>query len=307
MALPLYQDLLHPNVRRACVASIRASERDDMAKLTRKIWLGIGAATLIGSVGPAPAQHAGHGKQQDAKMPGAKDAGAPAASATPQEGGEAYLTDGGPKDTRIRFYRDLELVRGHLLVGQELIKLGQWDEALPHFLHPTEELYDGLEKYVKLHNLQPFKRELLALAQAVKAKKEGAVQQAQKALDPKLDAAAAAVRKFMAPPAGYVMKTAAELLKVAQSEYAAAIEDGRFANPVEYQDGRGFMLRAEKLIAEAAPSLTGKDAQAVARVQQDFAQVKAAWPAPVPPETPVMEPGKLSALVSDIELHVSRF
>jgi hypothetical protein len=283
-----------------------------MAKLTRKIWVGLGAATLLGTAisapSPAPAQHAGHGKQQDAKgAPESKDASTPAASATTAEGGENYLTDGGPKDTRIRFYRDVELVRGHLLVGQELIKLGQWDEALPHFLHPTEELYDGLEKYIKGHNLQPFKRELLALAQAVKAKKDGAVQQAQKALDPKLDAAVAAVRKFMNPPPGYIMKTAAELLKVAQSEYATSIENGRFVKPVEYQDGRGFMLRAEKMIAEAAPLLTKTDADAVARVQKQFDVLKAAWPAAVPPETPAIEAGKLSALVSDIELHVSRF
>jgi len=280
-----------------------------MAKLTRKIWIGIGAATLLGTstVMPATAQHAGHGKAQNAKAPPTKDDAPPKAAATPTEGGETYLTDGGPKDTRIRFYRDLELVRGHLLVGQELVKLGQWDEALPHLLPPTEELYDGLEKYTKGHSLQPFKRELLALAQAVKAKKEGAVEQAQKALDPKLEAAVVAVRKFMTPTPGYTMKTAAELLKVAQGEYAAAIEDGRFAKPVEYQDGRGFMLRAEKMIAEAAPLLARSDPDAVARVQKQFAALKAAWPSTVPPSTPAMEAGQLSALVSDIELHVSRF
>lgn len=283
--------------------------RPTRVKLTRKIWIGIGAATLIGSAGPMPAQaqHAGHGRPQDAKSPQATVPAAPGAAATPTEGGESYLTDGGPKDTRIRFYRDVELVRGHLLIGQELIGLGQWDQALPHFLHPTEELYDGLEKYIKLHSLAPFKRELLSLAQAVKAKREGAVQQALKVLDPKLDGAIAAVRTFMLPPAGYAMKTAAELLKVAHSEYANAIENGRFVRPVEYQDGRGFMLRAEKLIAAAAPALMAKDAAAVARVQTQFAILKAAWPAAIPPEMPAIDPGRLSGLVSDIELHVSRF
>ena len=32
-------------------------------------------------------------------------------------------------------------MRGHLLVGDELVKQGQWAAALPHFLHPSEELY----------------------------------------------------------------------------------------------------------------------------------------------------------------------
>lgn len=276
-----------------------------MAKLTRKLWIGIGAATIAGVAlqTPAHAQHGAH-KQDDAtKAP----APPPKAVATPADGGESYLTDGGPKDTRIRFYRDVELIRGHLLVGQELVALGLWDEALPHFLHPTEELYAGLEKYLKQHNIQPFQRELLALAQAVKAKRQGAYEQALKVVDPKLEAALTTVKRFMNPPAGYIMRTAAELLKVAQSEYATSIEEGRFVKPVEFQDGRGFMLRAERLIEQTAPVLMQQDADAIRRVRDQFARVKAVWPAPVPPEKPLMEPGVLSALVSDIELHVSRF
>lgn len=280
-----------------------------MARLSRKLWIGIGAVTMatVGGAGQTSAQHA-HG-DANAKRPAAEapSPAAPKAAATAAEGGESYLTDGGPTDTRIRFYRDVELVRGHLAVGRELVALGMWDEALPHFLHPTEELYDGLEKYIKLHTLQPFKRELLALAQAVKAKKEGAYQQALKVLEPRLEAALAAVKKFMNPPAGYLMKTAAELLKVAQSEYATSIENGRFVKPVEFQDGRGFMQRAEKLFAQAGPLVKAKDPEALSRVMQKFAEAKKAWPSPLPPDAPVIEPGILSALVSDIELHVSRF
>lgn len=274
-----------------------------MARVTRKIWIGIGAATIAGAGIQAPlhAQHAPHKSDEAGK------AGTPKAVATPADGGEAYLTDGGPRDTRVRFYRDVELVRGHLLVGDELVKLGLWDEALPHFLHPTEELYAGLEKYIKGHNIPPFQRELLALAQAVKAKREGAYAQALKVLDPKLEDALTAVRKFMNPQARYVIRTAAELLKVAQGEYAASIEDGRFVKPVEYQDGRGFMLRAEHLIEQTAPELGKVDAAAFQRVREKFALIKKAWPAPVPPQLPVVEPGVLSALVSDVELHVSGF
>src|SRR5262245_7272216 len=105
-----------------------------MARLTRKFWVGIGAAAIVGAAAnvPVAAQHSHKapeaGKGQDASQPSA-----PSATATPAEGGEAYLTDGGPKDPRVRFYRDVELVRGHLLVGHELISLGLWDEALPHF------------------------------------------------------------------------------------------------------------------------------------------------------------------------------
>jgi len=146
---------------------------------------------------------------------------------------EAYLTDGGPTDSRIRFYRDIALMRGHLLVGQQLIALELWDEALPHFLHPTEELYGLMEKYIKMHNMRPFQRELQVLSQAVKAKRKSAYAQALKVVDQRLDSAFGVARKFMNPLLGFTARSAAEVLKVALSEYEASQEDGRFVKPVE--------------------------------------------------------------------------
>src|SRR5262245_36671482 len=166
-----------------------------MARLTRKLWVGIGAATIAGGSLAAGAAAQDPHKAHQPAAPGGMDA----ATKTPDPGGEAYLTDGGPRDTRIRFYRDIELMRGHLLVGGQLIELELWDEALPHFLHPTEELYGLMEKYIAAHGMQPFKRELQALAQTVKAKRRGAYEQASKVVDQRLDAALAIARKFMTP------------------------------------------------------------------------------------------------------------
>jgi hypothetical protein len=275
-----------------------------MAKLTRKLWVGIGAATIAGAsfAGAAAAQdHKGHAPAQTT------DADKGAATSTAAEGGEAYLTDGGPKDTRIRFYRDIELMRGHLLVGQQLIELSLWDEALPHFLHPTEELYGLMEKYIKLHEIPPFRRELQALAQTVKAKRKGAYEQALKAVDRRLDGALAVARRFMTPIRRFTARTAAEVLKVALGEYESSLEDGRFVKPVEYQDSRGFVWQAERMIEGAAGELQKADPEALARVRASLAKLKAAWPAPMPPQEPVLEVGQMSALISDIELHTSRF
>ncbi|KAB2911375.1 MAG: hypothetical protein F9K29_22705 [Hyphomicrobiaceae bacterium] len=277
-----------------------------MARLTRKMWVGIGAATLVGAsvAGSASAQapaHKSHGAGQ------APPAGRGAVG-TAAEGGEAYLTDGGPRDTRIRFYRDIALIRGHLLIGSELIALDMWDEALPHFLHPTEELYGLLEKYIKAHKIRPFRLELQALAQAVKARRKGAYEQALKVVDQRLKGALDTARRFMTPGfAGYTARTAAEMLKVALSEYEGSLEDGRVAKPVEYQDSRGFVWEAERMVEEAAPELARTDAVSLAKIRAALAQLKTAWPAPMPPAAPVIEPGKLSALISDIELHASRY
>ena len=72
-----------------------------MAKLTRKLWVGIGAATLAGAsvAGGAMAQDA-HKSHKDGPAPAA-EAKSPAAN--PAEGGEAYLTDGDTRAERIRF------------------------------------------------------------------------------------------------------------------------------------------------------------------------------------------------------------
>jgi hypothetical protein len=153
-----------------------------MAKLTRKLWVGIGAATLAGAsfAGGAMAQdvHKGHkartrigrGSQEPRRR-------------IPRRAGRPISPTAARATRASAFYRDIALMRGHLLVGGQLIELDLWDEALPHFLHPTEELYGLMEKYIKLHNIRPFRRELQALAQAVKAKRKGAYEQALKVVD----------------------------------------------------------------------------------------------------------------------------
>jgi hypothetical protein len=275
-----------------------------MAKVTRKLWVGVGAATIVGAsmAGSASAQAPAH-KEHGGSAPPSQGA----ATNTPGEGGEAYLTDGGPRDTRIRFYRDIALMRGHLLVGRQLIELEAWDEALPHFLHPTEELYDLLEKYIKLHNIRPFRRELQALAQAVKAKRRGAYEQALKAVDTRLSGALDVASRFMTPMRTFTVRSAIEVLRVAQSEYEASMENGKFVKPVEYQDSRGFVWQAEHMIEAIAPELTRIDKEGLGKVRATFAKLKAAWPAPMPPDAPKIDASQMSALISDIELHSSRY
>ena len=275
-----------------------------MGTLTRKLWVGIGAVTLAGGAitGPGEAQeHKAH-----AAAP-STEAGKASATRSPAEGGEAYLTDGGPKDTRIRFYRDIELIRGHLLVGQQLIELGLWDEALPHFLHPTEELYGALEKYIKLHGIAPFRRELQALAQTVKAKRKDAYEQALTGVERRLEGALAVARRFMTPVQSFTARAAAEVLKAALGEYVSSLDGGHFGRPVEYQDARGFVWVAERMIEGAASELGKVDAEALARMRNDLARLKAAWPAPMPPPAPPLEVGELTALIEDLELCASRF
>ncbi len=286
-----------------------------MARLTRKVWFGIGLASLAGATAvPASAQHSGHGVAPPKTEQPSKDAIAPTAApsqgqlAAPQ-GGEAYLTDGGPRDTRIRIYRDIALMRGHLLVGAELIELGLWDEALPHFLHPTEELYGLMERYIKLHKVTPFDRQLKALAQAVKAKNKPAYLQAANVVEDRLANALTSFRRFMTvqPFSSYTARTLAELAKVALAEYEAAIENGRFTKPVEYQDSRGFVWHMDQLMARHGAEFAKVDAAAFARLMTAHAELKVAWPSPVPPDSPALEPTALAIKIGVFITATERF
>jgi hypothetical protein len=286
-----------------------------MTHLTRKVWTGIGAATLAGTMvgtmlDPAAGQHAGHATGQPTaggKTASPSDTTDKVGRIAAPQGGEAYLTDGGPKDTRIRIYRDIGLMRGHLLVGAELVELGLWDEALPHFLHPTEELYGLMERYIKLHKVTPFDAQLKALSQAVKAKNQAAYRQAAKVVEARLENALTSFRRFMTvqPFSSYTARTLAELAKVAQSEYEASIENGRFTKPVEYQDSRGFIWHAEQLVARYEAEFAKIDAAALARLKTAIVDAKAAWPTPVPPAAPVVtveaQAARLDALVKATE------
>lgn len=276
-----------------------------MTKLTRKLWIGLGAVSIaaVPLSELARAQDNSHGGHQPAKSQAPS-----AASSNAAEGGEAYLRDGGPKDTRIRFYRDIALMRGHLLVGDQLIEKGLWDEALPHFLHPTEELYALLEKYIKLHKITPFNRDLASLAQAVKAKRKGAYDQRLKVVEQRLTGALDTAKHFMTPPLrAFTVRAAIEALRSAQSEYDEAIEDGRFTKPVEYQDSRGFVLQSERMLEAIAHELAGIDADGLSKLRADFARLKAAWPDVLPPPAPLLAPAEISALIAEIERDAKRF
>jgi hypothetical protein len=276
-----------------------------MKKLSRTVWLGIGAASLVGAaaVPQAEAQHGSHG----AKTPPAagKDSGQLAAP----QGGEAYLTDGGPKDTRIRIYRDIELMRGHLRVGDELIEKGLWDEALPHFLHPTEELYAVMERYIKLHKVPPFGQHLKVLSQTVKAKNKAAYTPAAKVVQERLATALKSFQRFMGgkPMTSYTMQAIVETLKVAQSEYESAFENGKLSKPVEFQDSRGFTFVASDLLDAQAAALKKVDAAQFQELQRQIATMKAAWPSPVPPDAAIVPPAKLTEQVDAFAKAAERF
>jgi hypothetical protein len=308
-------------------------------KSRTKIWLGVGAFVVAGAgvTGAANAQtaaidrlqmndstsdlaiaraltpatdfsaakkhggeHGEHGAKNNAK---AKKQGGEGG-----EGGEEGGAKGGaqlPPD--LDFALKISQIRGHLLVGDELVKQGQWAAALPHFLHPSEELYGPIRGKLKDYQTPQFSSALKLLANAVKAKKGGEdYDKAMKAVAEALSAADAGLKTKQPNWDSFEVETALELLKSSTNEYKEAIVKGRIAKPVEYQDSRGFVWQSEKMIESVASALEKKNADALKAVRDGFAELKKAWPAAMAPKTPVKDIGAVLSDVSRIELSVGK-
>jgi hypothetical protein len=221
-----------------------------------------------------------------------------------EEGGDKGAANLPPD---LDFALKIAQIRGHLLVGDELVKENQWAAALPHFLHPSEELYGPLRPKLKDYKVPPFATALKALANAVKAKKGGVdYTNALKTVTDALAAADVGLREKQKDWTAFTVEAAIEVVKSATHEYEQAIVKGRIAKPVEYQDARGFVWQAEAMIEGIAPALEGKDKDALAHVRAAFAELKKAWPAAMPPKTPVKDYAAVLSDVSRIELSIGK-
>jgi hypothetical protein len=279
-------------------------------KSQTKIWLGVGLF-VTGSAaawppGPAstatiaPAPHA----PSSELMPGVAQRGAPwilVQHSMPAggEAGEAGVPADLPPD--FQFALTLALIRGHLLVGDELVRAGKWDAALPHFLHPTEELYGGIKDKVAGYYTPAFDTALLKLADVVKDKNSVAYTNALQAVTAPLAAGDAGLKMKQSDWPSFIVATAIMALKAAISEYGEAIVNGHIAKPVEYQDSRGFVWQAERMIDGVAPDLTRKDAAALKAVRAGFVPLKKAWPAATPPRVPVQSAAAVAEEVAAIQ------
>ena len=91
------------------------------------------------------------------------------------------------------------------------------------------------------------------------------------------------------------------LLDTANSEYGAAITDGKFRAAIEYQDSRGFIVYADQLYQGISPIMAKDHPAAHKIVAESIKQLKTAWPAPMPPAAPVKTPGEVGKLVKAVE------
>ena len=222
-------------------------------------------------------------------------------------GGEGGAKGGAQLPPDLDFALKIAQIRGHLLVGDELVKQSEWAAALPHFLHPSEELYGPIRGRLKDYQTPQFSSALKLLSNAVKAKRGGEdYDKALKAVEEALAAADAGLKSKQPNWDSFAVETALELLKSSTNEYQEAIVKGRIAKPAEYQDARGYVWQSEKMIESLAPALEKKNADALKAVRDGYGELKKAWPAAMAPKTPVKDYAAVLGDVSRIELSVGK-
>jgi hypothetical protein len=246
----------------------------------------------------------GRSKTRPAKSGGEGEAGhAPHGG----EGGEGEGGKAANLELSLRFYRDLQRLRGHIAVGAELVQEGKWKEAVPHFDHPEKEIYGQLQPHLKTYDIAPFSAALQALSKAVKAKNKDAYAAALNALEERLAVADKKLQEKESNWSYFVVETLVETLRSAAEEYEEGVKGGRVRNVIEYQDARGFVLQAEKLFGTVADEASKKDAGAADAVRKALADIKSAIPGPLPPKTGLKEVSLLMGDISKIELQLSHF
>jgi hypothetical protein len=99
----------------------------------------------------------------------------------------------------------------------------------------------------------------------------------------------------------FVLQVINGLLDSANSEYGAAIANGKIAAVIEYQDSRGFVNYADTLRNKISDPLAKQNPAAQKAIADSMTQLKTAWPSAQAPATPVLPTDKVSQLIKTIE------
>jgi len=212
---------------------------------------------------------------------------------------EVALT-GEAKD--IDYMTKLGLMKGHLIVAQELLDLNQPKQAEPHIGHPVEEIYVDVEDQLNERQVKEFKTTLVNLQDLVKSNpKDSKVKTNFTTSMQSVDRAIAALPETQRTQPSFVLQVINGLLDSANSEYGAAVADGKITAAIEYQDSRGFVLYADELYKSISSQMAKDQPEADKAIQASMAQLKKTWPSVIPPAKPVNTPEEVTKQIKAIE------
>ena len=255
------------------------------ARTSVELFLGLSAAAgvMAASLG-TPAAIAQHHHQSSEHLDQGGEGG---------EGGEGATAATASSDVDVLVV--LGQMQGHLLVAQELLKAGQYKAAEPHVGHPVDELYGAIAPALQERGAPSFLSTLEELRQQVRldptspatVHKLSAAQQA-------ITKAESAVPLSIRANPNTVNAVVRKLAEAAAAEYSGAEADGQIVEVIEYQDARGFLLQAAKILAWSDAN-SGKHDQS-AHMKAALQAMLRAFPSAIPPVKAVLSVKQLESL-----------
>lgn len=213
---------------------------------------------------------------------------------------EDVVLTGEAKD--VDYMTKLGLMKGHLFVAKELLDLQKPNQAEPHIGHPVEEIYVDVEDQLNERNVKEFKTNLISLQDLVKSTpKDAKVKTNFEASMQSVDGALTALPEAQRQSPGFVLQVINELLDAANSEYGAAIANGKVAAAIEYQDSRGFVNYANTLYEGISSQMAKENPQAHKAIEASMSELTLAWPSAIAPAAPVKTPEQVAQLIKTIE------
>ncbi|MBW4627873.1 MAG: helix-hairpin-helix domain-containing protein [Brasilonema octagenarum HA4186-MV1] len=212
---------------------------------------------------------------------------------------EVVLT-GEPKD--VDYMTKLGLMKGHLLVAKELLDQNQPKKAEPHIGHPVEEIYVDVEDQLNERKVKEFKTSLVSLQDFVKSNpKSPKIKTDFTSSMQAVDGAVNALPADQRSQPRFTLQVINGLLDAANSEYTAAIANGKISAEIEYQDSRGFVNYADDLYKGISSKVAKDYPQESKGIEASIAELIKVWPSAIAPAKPVKTPEDVTKLVKTIE------
>ncbi|MBE9163422.1 MULTISPECIES: helix-hairpin-helix domain-containing protein [Microcoleaceae] len=214
---------------------------------------------------------------------------------------EDVVLTGEAKD--VDYMTKLGLMKGHLLVAKELLDAGKPDQAEPHIGHPVEEIYADVEDQLNERKVPEFKTTLIKLQDLIKAgaKDPAEVNAEFNTSMQAVDGAIAALPEAQRQDPKFVLQVINGLLDTANSEYGAAVANGKISAVIEYQDSRGFVMYAETLYQNIAAQVAKTNPDIDKAIVANMTELKANWPTAIAPPAPVKTTEQVAVLIKAIE------
>ena len=116
-----------------------------------------------------------------------------------------------------------------------------------------------------------------------------------------VDGAIAGISDAQRKDPKFVLQVINGLLDTANSEYGAAVANGKISAIIEYQDSRGFVMYAEMLYKDIASQVAKTSPETDKAMVANMAELKTNWPTAIAPAAPVKTTEQITKLIKTIE------